>query len=233
MIDAQISRAGYGLAPVLEDVSLRIDEPGLHVLLGRNGAGKTTLLRGLMGLLPELDGNVQVNGFATSGGVALEKVAGAGVTYMPQDGGVFDVLTVEENLRLTDSAEDLAVCMDLFPVLHERRTQRAGTLSGGERKMLGLSRALARTGVVVLLDEPTEGVWHTLVDSILLALAEFASRRCILLVEQSSLYLLEDARTAHVLANGRLAMSGPATDVLSNTEVQELLSLGSERGTTP
>lgn len=232
MIDARITRAGYGLAPVLEDVTLRIDEPGLHVLLGRNGAGKTTLLRGLMGLLPDLEGEVRVNGFTTSGGVALEKVAAAGISYMPQDGGVFDGLTVDENLRLTDSAADLAICLDLFPVLRERRSQRAGTLSGGERKMLGLSRALARAGDVVLLDEPTEGVWHTLVDAILRALTEFATRRCILLVEQSSLYLLEDASTAHVLANGRLALSGPATDVMSNTEVQGLLSLGPEGGNT-
>src|SRR5690606_27877853 len=227
----EISSAGYGLAPVLDGVSLHIGEAGLHVLLGRNGAGKTTLLRGLMGLLPQLEGDVEVNGFTTSGGVPLERVAKSGISYMPQDGGVFDTLTVEENLRLTDSADDLSICLELFPVLRDRRSQRAGTLSGGERKMLGLTRALARTGEVVLLDEPTEGVWHTLVEAMLRALTEFATRRCILLVEQSSLYLLNDAKTAHVLANGRLAISGAATDVLSDTEVHGLLSLGPEKGT--
>jgi branched-chain amino acid transport system ATP-binding protein len=224
VIEIDIREGGYGLSPVLRDLQLTIPETGLHVLLGRNGVGKTTLLRAILGLLPEVHGHVRVGGHETLGR-SLEHIVRRGVAFMPQEGGVFDGLTVAENLSLVRSRKIVEHCLDLFPVLRERSSQTANTLSGGERKMLGLTRTLAQDARFVLLDEPTEGVWHTLVTAALKVLEEMAADRCVLLVEQSALSALDHAASAHILEAGRLALSGSASDVRSSHEFESLLAI--------
>jgi branched-chain amino acid transport system ATP-binding protein len=224
VIDVRIDEAGYGLAPVLRGLELQLPATGLHVLLGRNGAGKTTLLRGLMGLLPHLVGQVEIGGVPMAG-KSLEDVVRAGVAFMPQEGGVFDQLTVGENLALVQSSATVEHCLGLFPLLRERRSQLGQTLSGGERKMLGLTRTLAQDTRIVLLDEPTEGVWHTLVTAALTLLREFSSERCVVLVEQSALTALEYASSAHIVARGAIALSGTGSEVRHSQQFESLLAL--------
>ncbi len=223
MISATVDTAGYGQAPVLEAIDFVTDNTGLYLLLGRNGAGKTTMLKALMGLLPSFSGRVDIGGVDPTA-VPLEILASR-VSYMPQEGGVFDGLTVDENLRLTSDATALERCLEVFPALDDRRSQKAGTLSGGERKMLGLCRALSRATPVVLLDEPTEGVWYELVTSAAVLIGEMSESRCIVLVEQAALSMFRKVSRVSVIANGGIALSGDLASVANDERLESLLAL--------
>ncbi len=198
---------GYGASQVLFGISFSVPARGVVAVLGRNGAGKTTMLRTLLGFLRPTGGSVHLEG-ADVTGLAPARLVRRGIGYMPQEQVVFPTLTVEENLvvglnaRQASGKGSVAKAYELFPKLRDRRRQQAGTLSGGERKMVGLARVLLAQPKLLMLDEPTEGVWHGVVDEILSALRDFAAQAAVLLVEQHVDLAMELADTVIVLQRG-------------------------------
>jgi branched-chain amino acid transport system ATP-binding protein len=214
---------GYGPSQVLFGISFVVPEHGVVAVLGRNGAGKTTLLRTLLGYLKPTDGAVYLRGENITG-VAPARLARRGIGYMPQERVVFPRLTVDDNLRLGLHASakkggSAETAYELFPKLAERRRQQAGTLSGGERKMLGLARTLLGRPKLLVLDEPTEGVWHGVVEEILDALRHFAGEAAVLLVEQHLQLALELAKTAVVLQRGEVVLQGPVNELRADAKL--------------
>jgi branched-chain amino acid transport system ATP-binding protein len=222
-------RGGYGASQVLFGVSLAVPAEGAVAVLGRNGAGKTTLLRTLLGYLPPSGGRVRLGGEDVTG-MAPARMARAGVGYMPQDQMVFPTLTVDENLQLGLQAlprrdrGSTQGAYELFPKLADRRRQQAGTMSGGERKMLGLARALLGRPRLLVLDEPTEGVWHGVVDEILQALRRYATDAAILIVEQHLDLALELAEAAIVLQRGEIVMQGTPQQLRHDPQLLRFLT---------
>jgi branched-chain amino acid transport system ATP-binding protein len=215
-------KGGYGPSQVLFGISFVVPEQGVVAVLGRNGAGKTTLLRALLGYLDPTGGSIYLRGENVTG-MAPARLVHRGIGYMPQENVVFPALTVEENLQLGlyasrgNAGGSTEQAYERFPKLAERRRQQAGTLSGGERKMLGLARTLLGRPKLLALDEPTEGVWQGVVEEILAALRDFARDGAVLLVEQHLELALELAETVIVLHRGEVALRG-RTDELRDDE---------------
>ncbi|TSH88305.1 ABC transporter ATP-binding protein [Verticiella sediminum] len=207
--------AGYGGGAVLRGVDLELKAGDVLAVLGRNGAGKTTLLNALFNLGPDVHGDILVHGRRVNGW-PTHRIARAGLALVPQGRGVFASLAVQENLRLATltprsrrlwSLDDVYA---LFPRLHERRNAASGMLSGGERQMLAVGRALLTQAEVIALDEPSEGLAPMLVQSVLApALRTLAERgTTLLLVEQNLGLALDVATHTVVLAQGRVAYAG-------------------------
>jgi branched-chain amino acid transport system ATP-binding protein len=213
--DARQSRA----VPVLFDVSLRVEEGEIVALLGPNGAGKTTTLRTIAGLLQPLSGTVTVDGRKTAG-LTPERVSRLGVQFIPEGGGVLRDLSVIDNLWLSGytsagsrkaMAPRLEKAFDLFPVLGERHTQLASTLSGGERQMLALAQAAMTDARLLLIDEASLGLAPKLVTALFDVVARLRrDGRSILLVEQNANLALDVADRAYVMEKGRLHETGGA-----------------------
>ena len=220
---------GYGASQVLFGVSLDVPERGAVAVLGRNGAGKTTLLRTLLGYLPPSAGAVRLRGDDVTG-IAPARLVRLGVGYMPQDQVVFPTLSVDENLRLGLQAlpkrdrGSTAEAYELFPKLADRRRQQAGTMSGGERKMLGLARALLGRPRLLVLDEPTEGVWHGVVEEILQALRRYAAEAAVLIVEQHLDLAMDLAGSAVVLQRGEVVMQGAPRELRDDPQLLRYLA---------
>jgi branched-chain amino acid transport system ATP-binding protein len=229
LLDVTDLHGGYGTSQVLFGVSFAVPAEGAVAVLGRNGAGKTTLLRTLLGYLPPSAGSVRLDGDEVTG-TAPARLARAGVGYMPQDQVVFPTLTVEENLQVglqavpRGSRGSTDEAYELFPKLAARRRQQAGTMSGGERKMLGLARALLGRPRLLVLDEPTEGVWHGVVDEILGALRRSAETSAVLIVEQHLELALELAEEAIVLQRGEVVLRGTRDELRSNDALKRFLA---------
>jgi branched-chain amino acid transport system ATP-binding protein len=187
---------------------------GTVAIVGRNGAGKTTLLRTLMGYNRPTAGRVILDGTDVTGQAPASLVR-RGVGYVPQEQGVFASLTVRENLLLglragpKGSLAKIEEAFELFPKLAIRVDQQAGTMSGGERKMLAIARALFARPRLLIMDEPTEGVWQGVVDEIQVALSRFALGAAVLLVEQHLQFALDLADCVVVLDRGQVVLSGP------------------------
>ena len=200
--------AGDGDVRVLHDVSLELAAGSIVGLLGRNGAGKTTTLHTIMGLVRARAGRITLDGRELHR-MAPHDIPKAGVAYVPQGRRLFPFLTVEENLKIgllvrRAGAETLDPVLDLFPVLRERRRQRAGTLSGGEQQMLAMARALCARPAFLLMDEPTEGLMPTLVARLLDTIVELRARGVgVLLVEQKVDAVLRVADRVTLIENGR------------------------------
>lgn len=223
-LKASLQSAGYGLGPVLRDIELDLPAHGMCLIAGRNGMGKSTLLGTLMGLIPRVEGTVRIGGhdpYAT----ALEDLARAGIALMPQDGGVFDELSVEENLRLTRSRSAAEEVLSILPGWEDRMRQPAGTLSGGERKVLGLARAIGQQPTILLTDEPTEGVWHEHLPTISAHLDALSNTALVVVVEQNLSNLLESADTVLVMERGTVVLAGNPQDVAADPAIEALLSL--------
>ena len=209
---------GYKASQVLFGVDLEVPAVGIVAVIGRNGAGKTTLLRTLMGYNPPSAGKVTLDGVDVTGQAAASLVR-RGVGYVPQEQGVFAGLTVRENLLLglgagpKGSGARVEEAFELFPKLADRVSQRAGTMSGGERKMLAIARAMLARPRLLIMDEPTEGVWHGVVDEIRGALHGFAKEHAVLLVEQHLEFVLDLADAVTVLDRGRVVLQGPRGDL--------------------
>lgn len=207
---------GYAGSRVLFDVDLSVPERGVVALLGRNGAGKSTLLRTVMGFLRPTAGTVLFEGRDVTG-VRPTKLTRSGIGYVPQEDIVFSALTVHENLILGGTAAPRGAAVDidsvlaLFPKLADRLGQLAGTMSGGERKMLGIARALLGQPRLLVLDEPTEGVWQGVVEEIAEHLTSFAREHAVLLVEQNVDIAVRVAAEVIVLERGEVVRSGPLT----------------------
>ena len=204
-------RGGYGGKPVLQGVDLAVQAGEIVAVIGRNGVGKTTLLRTLMGLLPASAGTVRLRG-ADLGRLAAHRRARLGIGYVPQGRDVFPRMTVEENLRVGErirggaAPEDYAAVYDLFPILRERRSQRAGTLSGGQQQQLAIGRVLVGRPDLILLDEPTEGIQPNIVQEIGRIAVSLNQRTgvTVVLVEQNLDLIRATAGRCYVMDKGRI-----------------------------
>jgi branched-chain amino acid transport system ATP-binding protein len=223
----------YGHVAALSDVSLAIPRGGIVTVIGANGAGKTTLMHGLMGILPST-GDVRLDGRKLGASLVEERV-GAGMCLVPEKRELFASMSVEDNLRLgawrlgTRAAVDgLQRIFARFPRLGERRSQLAGTLSGGERQMLAMGRALMSRPRLLLLDEPSLGLAPLIVKEIFRILADLRrSGVSILLVEQNARAALQVADYAYVMELGGITIEGPAADLAADRRVIEsYLGLG-------
>ncbi|TAN29095.1 MAG: ABC transporter ATP-binding protein [Castellaniella sp.] len=199
--------AYYGLSHVLQDVSFEVDQGEVVCLLGRNGAGKTTTLKSIVGVVRVCGGRVR---FKDEDITALptHQIAGRNVCLVPEDRGVFRVLTVEENLKLAaqkGSRWSLDDIYAMFPRLKERRHNGGGHLSGGEQQMLSIGRALMNSPELLILDEPTEGLAPVIVDEIVAQLHTIRqSGIAILLVEQNLEVCMELASRHYILESGQI-----------------------------
>jgi len=231
--------AAYGRVRVLNDVTLTVAAGECVTVIGANGAGKSTLLRCVAGLLRPAVGRVSFDGVEVTG-LGAEKLVRRGMALVPEGRMLFGPMTVAENLRLgaycrgraaaMQTAEDLARVHGLFPVLAERASQPAATLSGGEQQMLAVGRALMSRPRLLLLDEPSLGLAPKVITGIFAALDEL--RRAgltILLVEQDARLALRHADRGYVMRTGRVALTGPAADLAANDDVR-LIYLGAWHG---
>ena len=218
----------YGTSQALFDVQLVAPSLGAVAVLGRNGAGKTTLLRTLTGELRPARGKILFDG-ADASHMPTELRVRQGFGYVPQDSGVFARLTVRDNLLVGSlGAKDAQARIDemitLFPCLGQRFAQQAATLSGGERKMLAISRALLGRPRLLMLDEPTEGVWHGIVDELAERLQSLARNIALIIVEQHVQLALRLAQYCYVMDRGRVALEGPSDAVRNDTRLTALLA---------
>ena len=227
----------YGDLVGVADVSLRVESGSVVALLGSNGAGKTTTLNAIAGLVAPSAGAIEWDGAAIAG-LPSHAIVPRGLALSPEGWRLFVSQTVEQNLRLgaTTIADKgrIAGLMDrvfgVFPRLAERRRQRAGTLSGGERQMLALGRALMSEPKLLMLDEPSLGLAPTVVDQLYDALEQLHGEGLtLLLAEQSVPLALAIADYAYVLQTGRTVLEGPAEKLENDPQVQRIyLGIGSE-----
>jgi len=221
--------AGYDARNVLAGVSLSLAAGELVTVVGPNGHGKSTLLRAISGLLPVRKGSVSLDGRTVSG-LAAHRVAAAGVVHVPQGDLLFSGMTVLENLLMgayldADSAavrDRLDAVFALLPKLAERRTQIAASLSGGERRTVGIGRGLMMKGTVMLIDEPSLGLAPIVIEQIYEVIARLkADGRTILLVEENPARVADIADRIHLLDNGVFVWSGEPDVLLQRDELME------------
>jgi urea transport system ATP-binding protein len=222
-------RGGYGESPVLRGVSFAVGPGEIFAILGKNGMGKTTLLKSVMGLLPQRSGSVAILGSDVTRWPPY-RITRLGVSYVPQEKAIFQDLSVEGNLRLAlrepgDYQERLDTVARWFPVLQARQRQRAGTLSGGEQKMLLIGRALLTRPRLVLVDEITEGLQPAMITKLEEVLTE--ERRAhgitIVLVEQNVGFALALADRYAVLKVGAVVETGRAADAGARETIERHL----------
>jgi branched-chain amino acid transport system ATP-binding protein len=222
-------RAGYGKVEVLHGVSLSVPEGSMVAIVGPNGAGKTTLMGAVMGLLPRSGGEVRYNG---SGAGTTEALVASGAVLVPERRALFADMSVEDNLQLgfyvrhrsgeRDIQPSLREVFAIFPRLQERRRQLAGTLSGGERQMLALGRALMARPKLLLLDEPSLGLAPLIVREIFRVLADLRAKGLsILLVEQNVRAALQVSDYGYVLEMGEIAIEGTSAQLAGDARVVE------------
>jgi branched-chain amino acid transport system ATP-binding protein len=218
----------YGGIEAVKGITMEVREGELVSLIGSNGAGKTTTMKAITGTLAASSGSIEYLGKNILGQGAWDLVK-QGLVMVPEGRGVFTRMSILENLQmgayLRDDKDGIAADVDrvfsLFPRLKERRTQLAGTLSGGEQQMLAMGRALLSRPKVLLLDEPSMGLSPLMVDKIFEVIQEVASMGVtLLLVEQNASRALKIAQRAYVMESGQISMQGPAHDLLHDPKVR-------------
>ena len=228
LIKADGLYAGYGGVDILRGTHLRVEADEIVVIVGPNGAGKSTAMKALFGLVPIRQGQVEYMGEVITHQPA-ERMANRGIAYVPQESNVFPSLSVLENLELGayavpgDLASRLEKVFAIFPKLQERRQQPAGLMSGGERQMVAMGRALMINPHLLMLDEPTAGLSPRLIDETVSRIQDINQLGIgVLMVEQNARQALAIANRGYVLATGenRYEDSGPA--LLANPEVAEM-----------
>ena len=232
-------RAGYGAVQVLEGISLGVNDGETVALLGTNGNGKSTLMKCIMGIVPSSAGRITavVDGIEHDlVGQAPEDIVDLGIVLVPEGRRLFPRLTVEENLLLgayrrtarAAIARNLAFCFETFPMLAERRTQLAGSMSGGEQQMLTLARALMTAPRILLIDEPSVGLSPLLVIHIINQIRELKERYrlTVLMAEQNFHQAIRIADRGYVIVHGRIEYEGASRDELSNNELIRKLYMG-------
>jgi branched-chain amino acid transport system ATP-binding protein len=218
----------YGETRVLHGIGFAVEARGITTILGANGAGKTTTLRAVSGIVPPR-GRIELDGRRIDG-KACEDITRLGISHVPEGRGTFVGFTVEENLRLgahvrrdrTGVSEDMERVYGYFPVLGQRRSQVAGTLSGGEQQMLALARALMLRPRLLLLDEPSLGLAPLVVQEIFRIVRAINQREgvSVLLVEQNAALALGLADHAYLLETGRVVLAGPAEEIRKDDAVR-------------
>ena len=218
----------YGAIQALKGISLEVNEGEIVTLIGSNGAGKTTTLRTISGITPHVQGAVIFQGTDITG-VPAHEVAAMGIAHSPEGRRIFPRMTVRENLDMgaftrndkQGIQDDVDRVYDLFPRLHERQKQKAGTMSGGEQQMLAMGRALMAQPRLLLLDEPSLGLAPVIVDKIYEIIREINSQGVtILLVEQNANYALEVSQRGYVLETGVVALSDSSESLRTDERVQ-------------
>ena len=230
--------AGYPDGPnILDGVSLSVERGQTCCVIGPNGAGKSTLLKTICGLLRPRSGEVVFRGEVINH-LRPDQILARGISFVPQDRSLFPDMTVLENLKMggytlrdrKKLAERTAAVCAMFPVLSERRMQRARTLSGGEQQMLAMGRALLLDPELILLDEPSIGLAPQIVQQVFDAVARLRDAvKTIVMVEQNARKGLESADRGCVLDLGRTRLEGPAASLLADPQIEELY-LGRRRG---
>jgi branched-chain amino acid transport system ATP-binding protein len=228
LLEVRGLEVNYGGIRAVKGIDVEVREGELVCLIGANGAGKSTTLRAICGLLPARAGSVQYAG-ADTAGIAVHELPRRGLVMVPEGRGVFPQLTVKENLAMgaftrSDAgvAQDMERQYETFPRLKERRTQTAGTLSGGEQQMLAIARALMARPKLLLLDEPSMGLAPRLVAKIFEIVREIARQGVtILLVEQNARLALEVASRGYVMESGNITLADEAGKLLANPRVRE------------
>ena len=227
MLEVRDLHVYYGEIQALKGISFRVGPGEIVALLGNNGAGKTTTLRTVSGLLAPRSGEV-LFGDHSLVGTPPHDIVIRGITHVPEGRRIFNRLTVVENLTMgaytrgdKGIAEDMERVFTVFPRLKERRSQVAGTLSGGEQQMLAIGRALMAKPSLLLLDEPSMGLAPVLVEQIFDTVQTINKQGVtILLVEQNAAMALSIAQRGYVLETGRIALEGSATELAGNPEVR-------------
>jgi branched-chain amino acid transport system ATP-binding protein len=230
LLEVKNLNAGYGFLQILRDVSLTVDEGEYVALVGPNGAGKSTTLRTIAGLLRPMSGGIQFKGEPISG-LPGNKVARKGIAYVSEAMNLFVNMTVQENLfmgayTLADKRlirERLAFVYNLFPRLVERKNQLAGTMSGGERKMLAIGRGLMSNPQLLLVDEPSFGLAPQLTETVFERLGALNKQgMTIMLVEQNVTKTLAVTDRGYVLENGRIELQGRSADLACDEHVRKV-----------
>lgn len=220
----------YGVIPALKGLSFYVDEGEVVALIGSNGAGKTTTLHAISGIVKKAGGTILFDGKDITNEKA-HKIVGLGISQVQEGRGVFAELTVLENLRLgaylrknkEEIAADLRDVFELFPRLEERKSQPAGTLSGGEQQMLAIGRAMMAKPRMLLLDEPSMGLAPVVVEDIFRKIKMLNKERhmTILLVEQNAQMALYAAHRAYVIETGEIVTTGSARELKNNDEIRK------------
>ena len=227
LLEIKNLKVSYGFIAALKGIDINVERGRIVALLGSNGAGKTTTLRALSGAIKPESGSIVLDGKEISGQPTY-KIAKAGITQSPEGRLLFQELTVEENLRvgayqINDKKEverNFERVYNLFPILKERRTQIANTLSGGEQQMVAIGRALMSNPKVLLLDEPSLGLAPLIIEEIFKAFKKIREEgTTILIVEQNALQTLKIADYAYVLELGKISLEGPAKELMTNRKL--------------
>jgi branched-chain amino acid transport system ATP-binding protein len=229
MLDIKNIQTFYGKIQALRDVSIKVKTGEIVSLIGANGAGKSTLLMTVSGINKPREGVIIFEGKNIEK-EEPHKIVKLGISQSPEGRRIFSKLTVEENLKLGSNIyqngknylNDIKEIFALFPVLSDRKTQRGGTLSGGEQQMLAIGRALMARPKMLLLDEPSLGIAPKLVNQIFVAIKNINKEKkvTIFLVEQNAKKALELADRAYVLVNGKVTIQGTGQELLKNQDIQ-------------
>lgn len=221
-------RGGYGGADILRGVDLRVEEGEIVVIVGPNGAGKSTAMKAVFGLIEVRAGRMTFDGVDITH-YRSDRLARLGVSYVPQENNIFASMTVHENLemgafiRRDDFSAQLDRVYEIFPPLQEKRSERAGALSGGQRQMVAIGRALMLEPKLLLLDEPTAGLSPAFTDLIFEKIVEINEAGVsILMVEQNAKQALGFAHRGYVLALGANRYEDTGANLLANREVAEM-----------
>ncbi len=229
VIESRGITAGYGKAVIIRDVDIKVEEGKITAIVGPNGSGKSTFLKTVFGLTRVFKGCIMYDGKDVTR-LAPEERARMGLGYVPQVNNVFPNLTVLENLEMGAYAmkdkeqvrAEIEEMMEIFPILRERKKQKAGSLSGGERQMLAMAMALMGKPKVLLLDEPAAALAPKVVNQIFSRIREIVnSGITVLLVEQHARRALSLCDTGYVMSSGRVVMKGPGSELLSDEKFIE------------
>jgi branched-chain amino acid transport system ATP-binding protein len=237
LLEIRDLKVSYGFITALKGINLNVEQGQIVALLGSNGAGKTTTLRAISGAIKAAGGSISIDGKNITS-LPTYKIAKAGITQSPEGRLLFSELTVEENLRVgayglktkvvdgkkITAKEQLKANFErvynLFPILKERRTQTANTLSGGEQQMVAIGRALMSNPKILLLDEPSLGLAPLIIEDIFNAFVKIKEEgTTILIVEQNALQTLKIADYGYVLELGSISLEGPANELITNQKL--------------
>lgn len=221
--------SGYGKMMVVQGISIHIDKEEIVVIIGPNGSGKSTFIKTVFGLIRPTKGKILFEDTDITG-LRSDKIMRMGVGYVPQLDNIFPVLTVRENLEMgiyskkdTDLEEAIGETLDLFPMLKDRGKDKARNLSGGQRQMLAVARALVAKPKLLLLDEPSSSLAPNLVEKVLERVVEIRDLgTSILLVEQNARRALQVSNRGYVMVMGKKAYEGAAQEILDHKEIGRL-----------